>query len=727
MKKLFTLLLLVTTVTTISAQCGGIFFSEYIEGSSSNKATEIYNNTGATVNLTDLVVYRFNNGSLTATDSLFPQGVLAAGDVFVFCNPSAIPAIQAQSDTTHTMTFYNGDDAILLKNLVTGDSLDMIGEIGVDPGSGWAVGTGATNNFTLKRMFSITEGEMNWTIGATQWDVFPIDMVDSLGFHYAASGTTVAGFTHGVTGMNASFTNTSTGGGLSYFWDFGDGFSDTTANPAHTYGANGTYLVCLSATGPCGTDVFCDTVTICGPPSAAFTSSSSGMTATFTDASTGPTSWLWDFGDGNTSTMQNPMHTYTANGTYTVCVTAMNSCGADSSCAAVVISCTGPTSGFTSSSADLTSTFTNSSAGATSYLWDFGDGNSDTSANPIHVYGAAGTYVVCLNAINACGNQFFCDTIVITCAVPASSFTSSTSGMTATFTDGSTGPTSWFWDFGDGNTSTTQNPMHTYAANGTYVVCLTATNACGSDSTCTATVISCAGPTAAYSDSVLGMDVAFTNASTGATSYTWDYGDGNTDTTANPTYTYGAAGTYVVCLTATNACGSDIVCDTITVTCPLPVASFTSTDSLLTVDFTDGSTGATSWAWDFGDGNTSTLMDPSHTYASVGTYTVCLTAANSCGIDSTCSTVIVLTTGVEELLSNTSVYPNPFNEQVTVNFGSNLTDVSYTVIDINGKIVTTGNVQNANRMDLNLDVNSGVYFLNLVSDKAISTIKLIKL
>ena len=76
MKKLYTLLLLALTAGTLSAQCGGVFFSEYIEGSSSNKAIEIYNNTGATIDLTDYVVYRANNGSLTPTDSLFPQAEL---------------------------------------------------------------------------------------------------------------------------------------------------------------------------------------------------------------------------------------------------------------------------------------------------------------------------------------------------------------------------------------------------------------------------------------------------------------------------------------------------------------------------------------------------------------------------------------------------------------------------------------------------------------------------
>ncbi|MFK8038031.1 MAG: HYR domain-containing protein [Crocinitomicaceae bacterium] len=173
-------------IVTISiAPCSELFFSEYLEGSSSNKAFEIYNPTTTPINLSDYVVYRNNNGSLTPSDSLFPLGIVASGDVFVVGNPSANSGIMAQVDTTHTMCFYNGDDALWLKKISTGDTIDKIGDIGVDPGSGWPVGAGATNNNTLIRMIGVQKGETNWPLGSTQWDVFPIDMDDSLGMHNA--------------------------------------------------------------------------------------------------------------------------------------------------------------------------------------------------------------------------------------------------------------------------------------------------------------------------------------------------------------------------------------------------------------------------------------------------------------------------------------------------------------------------------------------------------------
>ena len=168
----------------IFAQCDDLFFSEYLEGASSNKAFEIYNPTNADIDLSDYVVYRNNNGSITPSDSLFPQGVLEAGDVFVVANPgAALLFIITEADTFHTMTFYNGDDALWLKKISSGDTLDVIGQIGVDPGSGWAVGSGATNNNTLIRRIDIQKGQQDWAFGATEWDTYPIDMDDSLGAH----------------------------------------------------------------------------------------------------------------------------------------------------------------------------------------------------------------------------------------------------------------------------------------------------------------------------------------------------------------------------------------------------------------------------------------------------------------------------------------------------------------------------------------------------------------
>ncbi len=165
------------------AQSCDLFISEYLEGASNNKAIEIYNPTASTINLTDYVMYRYNNGSLTPTDSLHMQGTLAPGAVYVAGNPSAITSILAVSDTLHTITFFNGDDAMSLKYKPTGTFIDVIGLIGNDPGTNWPVGTGATSEFTLVRMTGVTHGNTNWVTGATEWNVYPQNTTTFLGNH----------------------------------------------------------------------------------------------------------------------------------------------------------------------------------------------------------------------------------------------------------------------------------------------------------------------------------------------------------------------------------------------------------------------------------------------------------------------------------------------------------------------------------------------------------------
>ncbi len=228
--------------------------------------------------------------------------------------------------------------------------------------------------------------------------------------------------------------------------------------------------------------------------------------------------------------------------------------------------------------------------------------------------------------------------------------TSGCAPLTVDFTDQSTGDIdSWSWDFGDGGTSTAQNPSHTYNNVGTYTVSLTVTGPGGSDTaTKTDYITVSTTPTADFVGSPTSGDapltVNFTDQSSGVpTSWSWDFGDGNTSTEQNPSHTYDAAGTYTVSLTASNSCGDDTQtkADYITVTeppCNAPVADFTGSPTSgtapLSVSFTDQSTNnPTSWSWDFGDGGTSTAQNPSHTYNNAGTYTVTLTATNDCGSD----------------------------------------------------------------------------------------------
>ncbi|MDT8336395.1 MAG: lamin tail domain-containing protein [Candidatus Izemoplasmatales bacterium] len=157
-----------------------VFFSEYAEGSSSNKWLEIYNGTGAVLDLTGYSVVVYSNGSTTAAYTLDLTGTVAIGDVYVITNASAeLPNVIAESDITSSVTYYNGDDAVAL--LKDGVVVDLIGVIGEDPGSSWIVGTGATGEYTLVRKATVTGPTA--TFDPTQWDVYAQNTETYVGSH----------------------------------------------------------------------------------------------------------------------------------------------------------------------------------------------------------------------------------------------------------------------------------------------------------------------------------------------------------------------------------------------------------------------------------------------------------------------------------------------------------------------------------------------------------------
>lgn len=310
----------------------------------------------------------------------------------------------------------------------------------------------------------------------------------------------------------------------------------------------------------------------------------------------------------------------------------------------------------------LTVSFSNLSIGASSWSWDFGDGTTSTEQNPYHTYNDPGTYTVSLTA----ENQDYSDTkveesyiTVYSCGAPVAEFSgqprNGCSPLRVCFANLSQNATSWEWQFGDGTTSTEQNPCHTYRSPGTYTVVLTAWNDAQYHETGPAASLSdtetksgyivataCDPPIAQFygvpTSGLKPLTVVFTNQSIGGTSFSWDFGDGSTSTAFNPTHVYQSVGVYTVSLTATNAYGSDtrtrISYIVVEDQCVPPVADFSiSYPSPGTAAFTDLSSRAFSWSWDFGDGTISTEQNPVHQYAEEGEYTVSLTVYNRCGSD----------------------------------------------------------------------------------------------
>lgn len=165
-----------------------LFFSEYIEGSSNNKALEIYNGTGAAVNLGTggYNVQMFFNGNASAGLTINLTGTVAAGDVYVLAQSSASPTILAQADQTNGSGWFNGDDAVVLRKGTT--IVDAIGQAGFDPGSEWGTGATSTADNTLRRKLSVLVGDVSPDVNpsdvfdpSVQWDGYATDAFDGLG------------------------------------------------------------------------------------------------------------------------------------------------------------------------------------------------------------------------------------------------------------------------------------------------------------------------------------------------------------------------------------------------------------------------------------------------------------------------------------------------------------------------------------------------------------------
>lgn len=504
-----------------------------------------------------------------------------------------------------------------------------------------------------------------------------------------------AGFTFSPAcqGVPIQFTDTSTvaNGSLgSWLWDFGDGNTSTAQNPTHTYANSGSFNVTLIAysTAQCS-DTITQQINIFPIPDAQFTYAPAcpGDPTQFTNNSTGTTAltYNWDFGDpssggNNTSTATNPSHVYNIAGTYNVTLVATNTNGCVDTLVQQIQVNSGaiPNFSFTSECEGTPINFTSTSTIAppntiTNYLWNFGGGNTATTQNASHVFNTPGYHNVTLTVTTSLGCS---DSITIPVRVyanPVADFTHQDVcfGNTVSFNNTSTVAstdtiTGYLWAFGNGNTSTTTNPTQNYATPGSYNVTLITTSTGGCSHVVTHQVNVYDLPVAdfIFDNKCENIQATFTNTtqqpqSGNVTSWSWNYGDGSPLDTNNwnGTHTYTTSGTYTVTLITNNTIGcSDTVSHQILVH-PTPVSDFNFNNVCLvdSVNFIDLSTGGiASYNWNFGDGNTSTQSNPTHTYSNPGFYTVTLSVTS----DSGCTNFIT---------KQVQVYPMPNAEFSALN------------------------------------------------------------
>lgn len=478
--------------------------------------------------------------------------------------------------------------------------------------------------------------------------------------------------TRGCFPLTVNFTNTVTANEpvVSYLWDFGDGNTSTQATPTHIYDTEGVFDVSLIITTVSGCK---DTVTrsefiragskptadfIGGPQTVCLFSP-----VTFSNLTDISDQWFWQFGDGGISTEMSPVYTYGDTGLFTVSVIVWNKGCADTLEKADYIYVSPPDARFEvlRDCADpYTVTLNDNSMAPHTWFWDFGDGNTSTLQNPLHTYANKGTYSLSLTVTDTTTGCIDIETVSVLVVDAVADFEAAPlSGchpLNVGVIDNSIDANTYLWTTA-GMTSTQQNPSFNYTVPGIYDMKLVVTDMLGcSDSLTIPDYVTVLGPIAAFDanpkNGCAPLAVNFSDSSytflSEITSWSWSFSNGEISSDVNPSVLFETPGNYNVSLTVvdTNGCANTkTVNDFIKPTFPTPVFSGdTLSCSTRAVSFTNNSIGTgLTYLWNFGDGNTSTQAQPSHTYASEGTYTVALTVIDINGCDSTVTKVNYVT------------------------------------------------------------------------------------
>jgi len=529
------------------------------------------------------------------------------------------------------------------------------------------------------------------------------------------------------------FTNSSVGGNItSHRWDFGDGTFSSLQNNQHTYVAPGSYTVKLAVANNFGCT---DTITKqnavnVGAVNASFNSADSTCRfapVTFANTSSpAPQTVLWNFGDGTTSAQQNPTKTYNTAGIFTVRLTSFFG-GCTSTTTKKITVVQAPAATFTNSSPTasclglLPVNFLANNSSTAQYLWNFGDGATSTERAPTHVFTGVGSFSVSLQVAlsNGCTNIFIKKDLVYLGPPIINGFKNLPvrgcgPRQVAFEADISTSEpiTTYLWNFGDSTTSDNAMPQHTYNNTGRYAVTLkvTTTNGCTASYSLPDAVIVSERPTAGFSaaprENCAFDKVIFTDESTGEISnWTWNFGDGSTSTEQNPGHNYQDTGFFGITLIVSNFDCTDTITFTNYVYIKPPIARFATLPDCtapFTRQFTDSSIGATSWAWNFGDGTTSTEKNPAHNFLATGLFNVNLTVTNgSCKsmMDKPVyiiSDTLVISVSPKTICTNTSAIFIVSNitasgiVQYTWNFGDGSDTVTTTVPTANHAYALSG-------------------------------------
>lgn len=561
-----------------------------------------------------------------------------------------------------------------------------------------------------------------------------------------------AAFAYTVKADTVYFSN-QTQNAETFLWDFGDGNISMEKEPVHVYSSAGNYAITLTAVDPMTNCI--DNVTkvvtigavIC-KSEFSYTVNHAMRTVTFNNASNG-VYYLWNFGDGSVSTDQNPVHTYTKDGSYKVSLitgTIAANCK-DISEQVVVIGDNNCNASFTYYIDEASKRVTFQGVEDPNYMhtWEFPDGTVITDAMPVVPFAKRLIGKVkhsILNVANNC-SDFYEQTIQFgfnsdDCEadffyVPQElsvAFTSTTAGNIVKYV----------WNFGDGTISTEANPVHTYNVDGIYNTCLTVVNNKGNtDITCKKVAAGNPVLCVANYNYVVNpntREAFFVDQSLGDhNQWLWDFGDNNTATTPYALHGYANAGYYLTSLEISgNNCSSKSF-KLINVGMPgrlkVMFAYFRDMSNQKAggypVDFIGAGLGdEVRIKWDFGDGTTdTTTTSPTHVYSSPGTYTVCYEVSDPItqASDLYCQQVVItdIPNRQAPLAEQIDAYPNPMYDKLFIHLVSPSNNYVYTVklTDLTGRTIQTAlfkavKGENIFTWDVNT-IKSGTYILHIKS------------
>jgi gliding motility-associated-like protein len=494
-------------------------------------------------------------------------------------------------------------------------------------------------------------------------------------------------------GNNFQFTNKSTSlsGTISYFWSFGDGDTSSQQNPQHSYLTPNTYTVKLVATtGLNNSDSITKMVVVLPSPTPSFlindsTQCLAGNNFIFTNKSTisnGKITSLWQFADGNGSVNPNPTHIYSFADTFSVKLVATSDSGCNDSIIHSVIVGAAPNASFMAYDSSqclernnfLFSNKSVSTNGSFTSTWNFGDSVTSTLLNPMHKYNYADTFTVELIVADSmgCSDTFLKHTFVHVHPEPLADFSINDSsqcllGNIFSLSNKSTiksGTFTQFWDYADGYDTISYNSNHSYNIAGNYMIKLLIISDWACKDSILKKVYVQPEPKAGFSFNLnpqykWGNKFIFTSKSvisSGNLHHYWVFGDGNTDTSINPTHSYLNIGIFLVKLIVKSDYGCvDTFYDSAFVLKFTKMnISFSFKNGCVGIPFNLSNTSTVdppdsfiNFIWDFGDGNqTIILEDPKHIYYSPGSYIITLVGLTAFGNKDT-------------LIDTIEIYPSP--------------------------------------------------------------------